>query len=285
MDPITARATWRALEPVHAMIYFVPEARDAFAALGLKARPMGYFASRAAAMGPVPLGVVVATFYNFNPALVATAIPEAWSLASPEAILDARLTAVDRALRRGLGEDAVASHEVAEAAVLARAAAEAAVPLRHGRPLFAAHAGLPWPDEPHLVLWHAQTLLREFRGDGHLAALLLADLDPVEALVSHAASGDVSADALKALRRWSDDDWAAGVERLRRRGLVADDDELRPTEAGAALRRQVEDRTDAAAVAPYAALGDDGAARLRELGAPLSRALVDAGLYPARARA
>ena len=87
-----------------------------------------------------------------------------------------------------------------EVLALARRAAEAACEHPQGRPLFAAHAALPWPDEPLLQLWHAQTLLREFRGDGHVACLLSEGVGPLDALVLHAATGEVPVDFLKASR-------------------------------------------------------------------------------------
>ena len=127
------------------------------------------------------------------------------------------------------------------------------------------------------MLWHAQTLLREFRGDGHIAALVGEGLDGVEALLTHAASGDVPAAVLRATRAWPEDQWRAGVERLRERGFLTGDDEPTFTDAGRALRQRIEDRTDELAVAPYAALGEDGCDRLRALGRDLSRRVVDAG--------
>ena len=115
-------------------------------------------------------------------------MPAVWESASPEAVLAARLRAVDATLRRLLGEEADRlRRRWREAAELALRAAEACT--RTARPLYAAHADLPVPDEPHLALWHAATLLREHRGDGHLAALLAPELDPLEALVSHTATG------------------------------------------------------------------------------------------------
>ncbi|MCP9983335.1 hypothetical protein LUX32_41320 [Actinomadura madurae] len=155
-----ARQAWRRLEPVHSMIYFVPEAPERYAALGLDART-AYFASRAAAFGRASAEVVIATFYNFNPDVVRAAIPAAWEKASPEQVLDARADAATAALRRG-GVDRLPGLE--ETVSLARRAAEAAGDHAQGRPLYAAHAALPWPDEPILQLWWAQTLLREFRG-------------------------------------------------------------------------------------------------------------------------
>jgi hypothetical protein len=277
MDPVVARKTWRTLEPIHGMIYFTPEGPEQYGAVGLTGSRMGYFASRSAAMGPVPAEVVIATFFNFNPDLVRKSIPAAWSLASPDVILAARYAAVDAALRRAWGDD-VASASVEEAATLARRAAQAAVERPEGRPLFAGHASLPWPDAPHLVLWHAQTLLREFRGDAHIAALTLEGLHGIDSLVIHAATGDVPAVVLQTTRAWPDELWADAVERMRSRGFVSTGDELALTDAGRAHRQWVEDRTDAGALLAYTAIGEDGCDRLRQLGRPLSKTIIERGL-------
>jgi hypothetical protein len=260
------------------MIYFTPHFRPAYEAVGLRGRRMGYFASRAAAMGAVPADVVIATFFNFSPALVRRAIPDAWALSTPPAILAARLDAVTASLRQAWG-DRIDAAEVAEAAELAGAAAQAAVQWPQGRPLFAAHASLDWPQEPHLALWHAQTLLREFRGDGHVALLAAAGLSPVEALVTHAATGQVSEATLRESRGWSEPEWAAGVRSVRARGWLEDGDELALSAAGRQFRQGLEDRTDELAAAAYGALGESGCARLRELARPLSQAVIDSGLY------
>ncbi len=254
----------------HGAIYFAPEARREYSAVGTTSRMNGYFLSRAAPMGAVPAEVVIATFFNFEPGFVRTSMGAAWEIAGPATFVAARLRAADALLRRALG-DSVGSAEVAEAAELAREAAEVARARPHGRPLFAGHAALDWPDEPHLVLWHAQSLLREFRGDGHIVALVRAGLDPCEALVSHAASGDVTAEVLRSSRSWSDEDWAAAVGRLVGRGLVGADGAF--TDAGRAQRHEIESLTDELALAPYAALGEDGCDRLRELGRPLAEAV------------
>lgn len=148
-----------------------------------------------------------------------------WSVASPEAVLEARLRAVDTTLRRLLGPEIIDSPELAEAAELALRAAEACT--RHARPLYAAHADLPVPEQPHLAYWHAATLLREHRGDGHLAALLAAGLDPVEALASHTATGKgMSPRWVLATRGWRRNDWDDATERLRGRGLLDGEGEL-----------------------------------------------------------
>ena len=271
---ITARKTWRTLEPIHGLIYFAPEAASAYEAIGLGEGMGGYFPSRAAAMGPVSAEVVIATFFNFHPAFVRRTIPSAWDVVSPARVLEARYEAAGAALRARLGELASGA-ALEEAATLARRAAESSTLRPEGRPLFAAHASLPWPDDPLLVLWHAQTLLREFRGDGHISAMTVEGVTGVEALILHGATGEVPPAALRSSRNWPADEWAAGEERLRSRGWIDGTGGL--TEAGRAHRQWVEDRTDALAAPAYAALGEDGCERLRALCRPMSRAIVDAG--------
>ena len=264
----TLRRTHRVLETFHGFLYFAPEAPQRYAALGVEERMRGYFASRSAAFGQVPAEVVISAFYNFAPSRVRTAIPSVWEVTTPQQMLDARYDAADAALRRVLG-DAITSTEMSDAAKLARAATEAADIV--GRPLYAAHASLPWPDDPHLALWHAATLLREHRGDGHIAALVLAGLSGAEAAVTHGATGVVPDAVLRVTRGYSEEDWAAVKAGLQNRGLLDDSGAL--TEAGAALRAEIERQTDAAAAAPYRHLGDEPTQRLVELVRPWSRAL------------
>ncbi len=241
---VRARKTWRTLEPLHGMIYFVPEAAEAYARLGIVGRA-GYFASRAASMGAVTADVVVSTFFNFNPALVHEAIPSSWEAAAPADVVGARFAAVDAAFRRLLGDAVVASEEMRRAAELARTAAEAASASGlEGRPMAAAHADVGWPAEPHLQLWHAQSILREYRGDGHVALLVVHGLSGIEALVTHAATGDVPAQVLRSSRGWPDAAWTAAADALRERGWLETGDELRFTEWGAAQRREIEGGTD-----------------------------------------
>ncbi len=278
VTPALAREAWRLAEPLHAMIYFAPEVRERFAPLGLP--PVAdYFASRGAALGPVGPAPVVATFYNFNPGLVARALPAAWEVVTPATALAVRLDAADAALTRGLG-DVVHSPEVAEAAELARRAAESAGRYAAGRPLFAAHAELDWPDPPHLVLWHAQTLLREFRGDAHVAALLVAGLSGLQSIVLHAASGQANPKFLRVSRGYTQQQWDDEAAVLRERGLLAGD-EL--SADGRALRDGIEADTDRLAAPAYRVLGADGVSRLAELARPLSRTLVKAGFLSAAA--
>ena len=62
----TARFLWQRLEPFHGLIYFVPEADQHYTALGLDAGMMGYFSSRAAAMGAVNAEVTIAEYRAGN---------------------------------------------------------------------------------------------------------------------------------------------------------------------------------------------------------------------------
>jgi hypothetical protein len=276
VDPgaLLARKTWRTVEPLHGMIYFVPEAADAYERLGITGRA-GYFASRAAPMGAVAAELVIATFFNFNPDLVRAAIPGAWDIATPGELVGARFAAVDGAFRRVLGNDVVESLSMARAAGLARQLAENAGTRVEGRPLSAGHVDIPWPEEPHLVLWHAQSIMREYRGDGHVALLLTHGLSGIDALVTHAASGDVPSGVLRATRGWSDEQWDAAVRSLAGRGWLAEGDGLVLTEWGAAQRQEIEDQTDALAAAPYVFLGDEGCAELRALARPWSKVFAE----------
>jgi hypothetical protein len=270
-----ARALWPAFETIHATVYFAPEAPEAYRALGLKGGWMGYFATRAAAMGAASPGLVTAVFYNFHPAMVARALPAAWALATPEEVLEARLGVVDAALRRLLPEH-LATPLLAEAAALAREAAEA--PAVSGRPLYGALRSLAWPEEPHLTLWHAATLLREHRGDGHVAALTASGLDGCEAHVALVATGRVTRATLQDNRKWSNEEWAAAAARLRERGWLDAGGNF--TEAGQARHQQVEDTTDALAAVPWDHLGPERTARLLEILTPMARTIAERGGVP-----
>ena len=218
-DPGLARRTHRTLEPFHGMIYFVGDAADAYAAVGVTGRS-GYFASRSAPMGAVAADVVIATFFNFHPGLVRHAMDGVWSVVTPAALLTARLAGADAALRR-LVPEAVGSPEVKEAAALAREAAMVACEHLEGRALFAGHAALPTgPRTITSCCGTRLTLLREFRGDGHIAAMTVEGLTACEALVIHGATGEVPPAILKTSRAWPDDEWAAAEDSVRGAGVA-----------------------------------------------------------------
>ncbi|MGW7726783.1 SCO6745 family protein [Streptomyces canus] len=278
LEPRAGRRCHNPLNSLHAAHYFSPDLGRELAAIGVTHPRAVNFAVRAAALGPVGPGAVTAAFYNYKHELVAEHVPAVWRTAAPEQVLAARTRAVDATLRRLLGEQAVASDEMAEAARLALRATEACS--RAARPLYSAHADLPVPQEPHLAFWHAATLLREHRGDGHLAALMSAGLDGLEALVTHAATGrGMTPSWVFTTRGWTRQEWDAAVGRLRERGLLDADGEL--TERGVALRDEIEAETDRLDRAPYEHLGAEDVRRLTELAIGFARTAMAAGAYPA----
>jgi len=274
--PSTSRFLWQRLEAFHGLIYFVPEADQHYTALGLDAGMMGYFSSRAAAIGPVPAEVVVATFYNFEPGRIRALVPQAWERTSAPELWHARLAAADAALVRIFGER-LSQPDIAVAADVLRSIIDACTP--EGRPLFAGHLAQEWPAEPHLALWFAITLLREFRGDGHIAALTVEGVSGIEALVIHGATGAVPAAVLQATRGWTNEAWATAVERLQQRGWV---DANTLTSTGQTHRDRVEQYTDELAAAPWARLSETQVGTLAALGKELSSTIVAAGTFPGR---
>ena len=265
------------LEPLHSMIYFVPEADERYVAAGLESGPMGYFAPRAAPLGPLGAGPVAALYYNFNPELVARHLPAAWSRASPQGLVAARYEAADAALHRVFGADALAAPEIAEAAELAREAA-LACPVE-GRPMAAALLELDWPTQPHMVLWHGVSIVREHRGDGHFTVCAAGGLSGLEALVTFTATGTGYVQPVaRESRGWSVERWAGAEAGLRERGLLDASGAL--TDQGWALRARVESDTDVLGHAPWASIGAHATARLGEVGGRLVTGLLEGGVFP-----
>jgi hypothetical protein len=273
-DPAVARRLWQRLELIHAVTYFSPEAVSALSDAGYKGFWMGYFAGRAAPLGAVGPELVTALFYNFAPSRVARALPDAWAFAPPEAALAVRSRASVAALRRsfGNGDD----EAIALAAALARRAAESAPP--EGRPLYAANAALPWPDGPIADLWHAATLLREHRGDGHVAVLTAAGVSGREANVLHSAAVGVPAEYMSIGRDYDAEEWSANARDLAARRLLAADGAL--TAEGSAFKADLEDRTDRIALSAYGVLDDEEIDRLLSALTPLARAVIATGDVP-----
>jgi hypothetical protein len=258
---------WVLFETYHDVTYFTPESRAAADELGCKGGWMGYFGMRAAPLGAVAPEMVISAFYNFHPWMVRRAIPDAWKVASPSDFLATRLAGVDGALKRMLGPALSACDEAAELAQ----EAVSHTPIT-GRPLAAANVAIEPPKEPHLALWQAVTVLRESRGDGHVAALVAAQLDPVETLVLFAAERQIPQAYMRKARGWSDEEWAAAQARLADRGLLSGE---AITPAGTALRAEIEQTTDELAEAPWQGLGPEKTQRLVDLLRPLAKSLAD----------
>lgn len=278
-DPAVAaaRRMWRLLEPLHAVAYFGSAAINALHAVGLKGFWMTYFAGRAAPMGAVPAAVVDATFYNFAPRLVHRAIPDAWGFAGPSTVLAARHDGVDASLHRLLGDVAYAATTTRAVDLLAEAVDGLGCA---GRPLAAANAALPLDRErPLVALWQLATVVREHRGDGHVALLVAAELDGCQAHVSLVATGAIDRGTLQSARGWEDGEWDAAEQALVERGWL--DGAGTATATGVEARRQLEDATDRLAAAPWHRLGAERTEELAALLAPLSQAVWDSGVIPA----
>ena len=268
-----ARRLWIRLEPYHALVYFAPEVREAFEGIGLQGFWRGYFAGRAAPLGPVGAGPITAAFHGFRPDFVARALPAVWSMTDPSAAIDARLRGVDAVLQRlGISSEAALCAEAAD--VLDRGVATCAPA---GRTLFAANADLPRPRAPHLALWHAATLLREHRGDGHVAALVAGQVGPCEAHVLRTAQERTSPERIRPHRGWTEEDWQAAADRLRERGLL-DGDEV--STKGTALRTRIEDRTDILASEAVDGIGPHGFDRLLRVLDILTQPILTSGMVP-----
>lgn len=246
---IEPRALWRSFEAVHAVTYFADESRSAAVAAGLKGFWMGYFGFRAAPLGAVGPGTVLATFANFAPQRVQRAIPDAWEYASPASLVEARAASSAAALRRSVPD-------------IDRLAEELADDLRHvsgagdrtGRPLYAANLDVPEPEDPVAALWQWCTALREHRGDGHIAATVAHGLSGLHSHLLQVATGAVPAEALREARGWTEDEWESATDALIGAGLLSPDGSL--TDAGRMRKLQVEETTDRLAGDPWAVLGD-----------------------------
>ena len=266
------RALWRVFEPVHSVTYFAPECRDSLRTIGLRRFWMGYFAARAAPMGPVGPSMVSAIFFNFAESMVRQSIPEAWEKAGCPEVLETRRKAAASALRRLLPSVEEQAHQLVP---LCRRVAERAD--GSGRVLFSANRHLEEPVDPVEALWQGCTTLREHRGDGHVVALTAAGLDGCEALVLFAASEQLPPAVFRENRGWSADEWEEARHRLDDRGMLDGD---RISSAGADLRREIEGLTDELSRPAFTALsGEELIAFEAGLGFVAS-AVIDAGDIP-----
>jgi hypothetical protein len=268
----TARRLHKLVEPIHLVTYFSDEPTDALLALGLRNYWDGYFAGRAAPLGRVPAEVVDAVFYNFARGEVARHIPRVWDTATPEAALAAREQGSVAALRRILG-DLADTPGLARAACLATKAATSAP--TQGRALYAALRALPPPDEPVARLWHAATLLREHRGDGHNAALVAAGIGGTQAHVLHALSENIPAHKFGRIHHLPADQLAKVVDEMQARGLIDACGWL--SDAGQATKDRIESLTDDLAAPAYSSLEPGELGQLIADLEPISAALAAAG--------
>lgn len=270
-----ARSLWRTLEAIHAGIYFSPLAMDAYEAAGIGDPGFSYFAPRAAAMGAVDGGVVAAAFYFWEPSRVRRFIPAAWDLASPEAIVDTRWGVAGEVVRSRAGSTIRQEDAVEAAGILARAMGE--IPA-NGRPMYGGHASVSSPEDPVAAVWHWATLYREYRGDGHIAALQTLGIGPIEALLLNVATGYFPEDRQKKSRGWGDTAWGAARSHLIEGEVLLDrDGTLRLTEAGRELGDEIDQLTNQLSASPWIEIGPQDTARIVTLLEPWAESIVANG--------
>ena len=266
-----ARALWTLFEPIHAVTYFSDEARAAFASIGLPRYWDGYFAGRSAPLGAVSGAPVVAIFSGFAPMLVNRALPAAWEVASPAAVIEARYAGAESTLRKLVPDESIVA-----------AAADALVPIARvvdtiGRPLAAANAALSESDDPYRRLWQAAATLREHRGDGHVIALVSLEIAGISTLLLRSGL-DLDATSMQKARGWTDEEWAASADDLIARGLLGADGRI--TDDGRYKLEEAEELTNMLAAAPLRKFSKEillGTARAL---APIARAVGDLFPYP-----
>jgi hypothetical protein len=260
------------VEPVAVVTYLANEPTEAVMALGLSNVWDAYFAGRAAPLGAdAPAELVHALFYNFADGEVARHIPGVWERITPAAANAAREQGSVAALRRMLGElaDSPAIPRAADLLVAAGTSGRT-----EGRALYAAVRTLPVPTEPLARLWHGANLLREHRGDGHVAALLTHGISGTESHVLHALSEGMPAERFGRVSHLPRSRLGAVIDGMRERGLVGADGWLTP--AGRDTKASVEQLTDELAAPAYDVLDADERSELIGLLDPLAARLAAA---------
>jgi hypothetical protein len=268
------RQFWQGIEVIHDVVYFGDDIRERFDAIGLKGWWMSYFAQRSAALGTPDANTVTALFHGFAPRLVERALPDAWSLADRDEILAARLKLAVDHLTPAI-DPAALETDVARLAKDLEAIVDGLD--FAGRALAAAHANLPRPNDPLERLWWTATVLREYRGDSHVAILVAAGLDGAAANALAVADGRAPARQQQA-RGWNDEEWTAAYEHLRRRAWCNEFGEI--TEAGKAARAQIEDATDRVSSACFDEEMQARAITTEAALVDLARAINSAGAVP-----
>jgi hypothetical protein len=278
IDPSRTQPALQSIETAFSASVLLPAVLQGLQALGVEVNDVAdvNIVTRSAAMRTDNPAVVWSTFFNPNPAGINRLIPSTWEKTSFESVLAAQSDAFGPPLKAATAS--MEPGELAELAGLCRAVTSTANDNCEGRPLFAGLASLPLPTEDHMMVWHAARLLREHRGDGHIAALVVEGLGRIDALVIHAAMMPMFGDGLRRSRRWSMDDWNTSIASLRKRGWLTDDETLTFTDEGRARRQWIEDRTNDLAAVAFDPIGNAGVERLIELGAKFTAALESGGL-------
>lgn len=257
-----ARRLAAALEPFAGQVYFSPEAHAAYVALGFNPSPASigdpgvampdgpaYFTSRGSVMGQVPGELIASAFAVFNPAAVVPSVAYGWTLTDASTICAARDSGGIGQLERILGEKPDNIDVVGD---LFERAASTLRP--EGRPLFSGLLSQTVPESPVGRAWRFADMLREYRGDAHTASWISEGVDATEICLLTDLYWNLPMRSYSRSRAWSDADFDAAAERLTSRGLISGDGY---TDAGRALREQIETNTDRQMRTAVEALGDD----------------------------
>lgn len=279
MSTHPARRLWHSLEALYQPALLVDGTRDAGKDLGLRGFWMTFLAFRAAPLGAVSAATATAAFGGFAPGKVAKAIPGCWTAASPEACIESRNALAGRLLRSAGVTEEAAAPLVERLAVLPPALEVT------GRPLGAANAALPLPDDPIAALWQLASTVREYRGDGHLAAWVAAGVTGLDSHHLLTAGRGEDVELMREMRGWTPEEWSAAAESLIARGLIddggADGDASTLTDAGLRLRAQVEQQTDEVSWSGgMSVLGEDGVAEICAALAPVVKSVRESGMAP-----
>ena len=266
-----ARRMFELVEPIGLLPYSADEPNETMFALGFTNYWETYFAGRAAPLGLVPAEVVDALFYNFAPGEVARHIPKVWGVTTPDAAIAARQAGCVNALRRILGARVDAPSFARATELLTKAATGAPF---EGRPMYAALRAIPIPEDVVARFFHAGALLREHRGDGHIAALMVEGVGGLEAHALFALAIDMPAEKFGRIHHLPAAQLAAVVGGMRDRGLIGDDGWL--SKHGRAVQQRVESLTDDLAAQPYESLDPDELAELTVILEPLAALLIGA---------
>ena len=278
IDPSRTLPALRSIETAFSTSVLHPAVLEGLQRVGVDVRDVAEvnIVTRSAAMRSSNPAVVWSAFFNPEPSAVYRLIPSTFEKVPFDTILAAQSAALDEPFQKAAA--LMPADDLAELARLCRVVTEHAGRQCEGRPLFAGLASLPRPDPDHLMIWHAARLLREHRGDGHVAALVVEGLGRIDALVIHAALMPTFGEGLRRSRRWTVADWKVSMDSLRQRGWITDDDTPTFTPEGRARREWIEQRTDELAAAAFDPIGNDGIERFITLGDTYTSALESAGI-------
>lgn len=293
---LTRSATKR-LDTLHSASYFAPTMTKALEGAGVPVEAH-YLAQRSAPLGDPSAELVVATFFNYAPAYVATQVPACWEAVRPADVTTARIAGVEAMSAQILASDAAATagldragFDALVARILERLQPVLGAQSLSGRPLYAAHVRVladARAEDPGLQsavdLWAAVTLLREHRGDAHIAALVTVGLSGLEAIVLDSATGrSFYPWSMRKTRGWTEEEWRETAEALAARGLLTGSgDDAHLTDAGAALKEDAETRTDAAVAAAWDVLDDDALSALADDAKVVAKLVLGSGVLPSK---